>query len=148
MPKHHDKKHLQNGNDTALVTEPSGLLKKFSLAAEDETYCLEQLTTEGPKHKQAYAALLLQRMDKLVSAIEKSTGKSFTAQKGYEMAFGKHGQVIIPIALPDSSVKNEAADETIAALSGSPEHEGVLFNLLLQAIEWSLKNTGQKEAEN
>lgn len=148
MQKHPERK--QSGNTDTIVSfrDHAEFIKKFSLSRQDETYCLEQLTTEGPEHKQAYATLLLKRMDRLLSALQKSSGQAFTPQGGYSMACGRHQSVPIPIPLPSSSLKKADAKHEIEVLSKSPEHEGVLFNLLLQAIEWSIKHTGTGEASS
>ena len=91
----------------------------------------------GPKHKQVYSALLLQRMHALVQAIEKQTGKTFSVQKGINLTSHKD-EVEVPVPLVLSSVKKQHQKETAEVLSGAPAHEIIAFNALLQAIEWSV----------
>lgn len=137
MPKHHEKKPHNQGVGEALVGTSDELINRLVADEGEREWALKEISNEGPEHKQVFSALLLQRMNKLVQAIEKNTGVAFAAQKGVEIVSAKDG-TIIPVHLPATVVKKEQLEAVAEAISYSPGHELVAFVTLLQAIEWSL----------
>lgn len=140
MPKHHDKKPHQAGVGIALTENVEELLNALISDKDGREWAIEQVTTEGPLHKQVFSALLLQRMYKLVQVLQNISGAKLTAQPGTELVAAKADYTLmIPITLPASAVKENSAEEISEILSHAPEHELAAFIPLLQAIEWSIK---------
>lgn len=140
MPKHHEKKPHNKGVGLKLIDKPDELINLLITDPQQNEWAAEQVTNEGPNHKQVYSALLLNRMYKLVQSIECSAGVSFIVQKGLEIISAKHEEEFtIPVQLPATAVKKEQTEEVLKVLSHAPEHELIAFTALLQAIEWSIK---------
>ena len=147
MPKHHEKKPHEQGVGAALVGTADELINLLIKDRDGKEWAIEEIENGGPEHKQVYSALLLKRMYALVQAIEKSSRTKFTTQKGVEIISAKDG-TIIPVQLPASVIKKEKLDEVADAISYSPGHELAAFNILLQAIEWSIKTVAKNNSNN
>lgn len=137
MPKHHEKQ-LHEPGVAALVGNADELINRLITDKDGKEWAIEEITTGGPEHKQVYSALLLKRMYALIQALEKSSGTNFIAQKGVEIVSAKDG-TIIPVQLPASVVNKQQLKQVAEAIAHSPGHELAAFNILLQAIEWSIK---------
>jgi hypothetical protein len=148
MPKHHEKKPHKKGVGIELIGTPDELINLLVTDQGQNTWALDQVTNEGPEHKQVYSALLLKRAFKLVKSIEKSTGIPFEAQKGNRIiALRPEHEETIPIALPLSNGYRAHEQEITKVLSHSPGHELVAFGALLQAVEWGIKVMDRKNKE-
>lgn len=144
MAKHHK---AEKNELLELIGSPEAFIGLFIKDSEDKEQALNEILTGGPKHKQAYSALLAQRMGSLVRAIQRSTGNKFTLQKGELLTSHKDDMEIhIPLAL--ASVRKEHRAEIAEGLSHAPAHEIIIFNALLQAIEWSIAEIKKGSSEN
>jgi len=147
MPKHHDKKHHEKNVGAEIIGLPNELINLLIADKEENEWAIDQVTSEGPAHKQLYSALLLKRMYKLVDTISKNSGEKFSAQKGYDTVSEKHDyELTVPVQLPASAIKKEDSETILDIASHAPEHELVAFNTLLQAIEWSIKAIAKSNA--
>lgn len=133
MSKHHE----EDNEIFELMESPEALINSVITSKEDKQWALDEIIYGGPKHKQAYSALLLNRMHELVKVIELQNGKKFSVQKGIILTSKKdEAKVNIPLVL--KSVKKQHQDSVIEILAHAPAHEIIAFNTLLQAIEWSI----------
>lgn len=140
MPKHHEKKPHQKAVGLQLIGKSDELINLLITEPEKREWAIEQVTNEGPEHKQVFSALLLNRMFKLVQLIEEKTNVSFAAQKGNEIISKKNeDEFIIPLQLLATALKKEQTEDVLKILSHAPEHELIAFTALLQATEWSIK---------
>ena len=131
-----------------MIGKPDEMINLLVKYPEEKTWALDQVTNEGPDHKQVYSALLLKRVFKLVKSIEKGTGISFESQKGTVIvAHRPEHEETIPIALPLSNGHRAKEEEIAKVLSHSPGHELVAFGAVLQAIEWGIKTMDLKNKE-
>lgn len=62
MPKHHIKKAHQKGVGVNLIGKPDELIKLIVDKPEEKEWAINQVTNEGPEHKQALKALLLKSL--------------------------------------------------------------------------------------
>lgn len=132
MPKHEEENKVLEG-----VGNPKAILNLVIENKEDKEWALNEVMYGGPKHKQVYSSLLLQRAHKLVKEVEKQTGETFASQKGRVLTSHKEeAELSVPLVL--KSVKKQYQEAVAEALSHSPAHEIIAFNTLLQAIEWSI----------
>lgn len=144
MAKHHK---AEKNELLELIPGTEAFIGLFIKNSEDREQALNELLTGGPRHKQVYAALLAQRTAALLRAIQKSTGNKFTLQKGELLTSHKEEmEVHIPLVL--ASVKKADHEELAEALSHAPAHEIILFNALLQAIEWSISELKKESSED
>ncbi len=142
MPRHQDEEN----EVLDLIGNPKAILNLVVENKEDKEWILNELAHGGPKHKQVYSSLLLQRAHKLIKAVEKESGETFTPQKGMILTSQKEeAEVSVPLVL--KSVKKQDQDAVVEALSHSPAHEIIAFNTLLQAIEWSIATLGKNKTK-
>lgn len=144
MAKHHK---AEKNELLGLIASPEAFISLFIKDNEDRGQALSELLTGGPKHKQVYSALLAQRMAALLRAIQKSTGNKFAPQKG-ELLTSHKDEIEVPIPLVLASVRKDHRAELAEALSHAPAHEIILFNALLQAIEWSISEIKKESPED
>lgn len=109
---------------------------------KEADYMLEQLTEEGPKHKQELNTLLISRVLDLVRNTEKRTGAEFELQDGFEFTTGKEDMPVIPVLMPLHIEDGKDPQVVADHIAQAPEHELIAFSIFLQAIEWVIK---QKE---
>ncbi len=144
MPQNHAKHHLEQER-VKLIGIPKEMINLMIPGGNEIDWATDQIENEGPKHKQIFSALLLQRLYKLIRATEKSTGKKFELQQGYEL-FKDNGEeesampLEIPINMGTGLEKKQIAD----AVSRAPEHEILIYGMCLQTIEWVIKVTENK----
>ena len=128
----------------AAVVEFTASTEKFikRFVAEDDQaqWCMEQLQEEGPEHKKALNALLLNSLQPLVKQIEKLSGTPFTLQKGEEIyaAHPEHLQEI-PIPFPLDGTDASALKKATKVIAQAPDHEILMYALLAQITQWSTK---------
>lgn len=137
MPKHPEKNPHPKGAAKDFASSADDLIGRLVKDKNDKARAIHEIENEGPAHKQVYSALLLQRMTKLVQAVETKSGQTFTPQEGVLLS-DKKSETSIPIPLPASVVKKENIEKLSEVLAHAPAHELVAFNTLLQAIEWSI----------
>ena len=135
--------HDHRGEGLKLVGNPDALIDLMIAGPAERKWAMEQIVDEGPKHKQVMNALLLMRLEKLIKAVEKSTGSSFELQNGLELINDKN-QVVIPVELPVKVGIGHKREDIANAISHAPEHESLSIALCLQAIEWSISARNQK----
>jgi hypothetical protein len=134
MPKHKDETLLQD-----LPGQAGSLIGLLLENKKERDAAIQELTTGGPRHKQLYSHLLLERMRDLIKVVEDQTGEKFKMQEGIDLTSHKDGyDVKVPLLL--ENVSRERQDAIAEALSHSPAHEIIAFNSLLQGIEWCIKN--------
>ncbi len=139
MPTH-NKKHDETVEDVAVVAVPKRLLALLIPDPKENKWATDQLTNEGPLHKQVLSALLLNRLDKLVQTIEKSTGTSFTLQSGYNLTKEKDGvEKVLPVAIPINLGSGIDKNMVGEAISHAPEHEELAYAICLQVVDWAIK---------
>lgn len=134
MPKHH---HEEENEILSLLENPESFLNLVIKGDENKEWAVNEILQGGPKHKQVYSTLLLQRAEALVHAVEKQTGKKFSVQKGATLTSHKD-EVEVPVPLILASVKKNDKAAVEEVLAHAPAHEIIAFNGLLQAIEWSI----------
>lgn len=147
MAKHVKKAHEESAVKTLGLT-PEKMINLAVAGKENRDWAAEVILNEGPPHKQLYSALLLTRLQVMVKAVEKNSGNRFALQDGITLASLKE-EVEIPVDLPAAVAKKSTIEELAEAVSHAPAHEILAFNIMLQAIEWSIKtlkaNAGQDE---
>src|SRR5579875_2120977 len=117
MAKHHEEEN----EVLNFIESPKDFIDLIVKNEEDKDWVLNEVLYGGPKHKQAYSTLLLQRMHELIHAIEKETGKTFSVQKGINLISHKE-EWEIPVPLVLSSVKKQNQKEVEDVLSHAPAH--------------------------
>ena len=144
MP-HNNEKHHSRGEGVKLIGTPVELIDLMIPGANERKAAIEEVDNEGPKHKQVFSALLLNRLFKMVRTIEKSSGTKFALQEGYELIQEKGEEevalaVSVPINVGTDLEKKQIAD----AISDAPEHEALVYAMCLQAIEWTINAKDKK----
>ena len=138
MP-HKNIKPSPKGEGVKLIGIPVELIDLMIPSGDERKTAIEEVDNEGPKHKQVFSALLLNRLYKMVRTIEKSSGTKFALQEGYELIKEHEGNdvalsVSVPINVGSDLEKKQIAD----AISQAPEHEALVYAICLQAIEWTI----------
>jgi hypothetical protein len=114
--------------------------------AQGRAWLKEQIYNEGPPHKQAQHALVLERIGVLINQTEAATGKSFQPVAGEHITLSKHDHSLeLPLGFPDESLENYKKNESfIDKLTKGPDHEIAYTATLLQAIEWLIQQHNGK----
>jgi hypothetical protein len=134
MSKHHKK-----GEGVKLVGSPVELINLLLKNQNDRKETMDQLTEHGPKHKQVVAALLLKRLYKLATSVQKISGRSYVPQKGFELTLAEENETFtVPTPLPVQVSSNYSKEKIVKAISHAPVHEALIFTLCLQVVEWSI----------
>lgn len=143
MAKHH-KKHHHHAEGLKLLGSQEELISLLITDEDENIWAIDQLVNEGPKHKQVLNAVLLNRLYKLVQVIEKNTDSIFTMQKGYEWEVVQKNEKFLPIPLPLNLLPT--VDKKIVAdnISEAPRHVALMYALILQVTEWSIKAVAKK----
>lgn len=136
MPKHHEKPH-HKGEGVKLAGSPEELINLLITDATERKWATDQITNEGPKHKQVLTALLLKRLYKLVQTIEKKSGTSFELQQGYDLV--KDEERTLPVTMPINLGASVDKEKIAEAIAHAPEHESLAYAMCIQVIEWSIK---------
>jgi len=148
MSAHHQKHHHE-GDGVKLIGTPIELIDLVIPGDNERKWAIEQIDNEGPKHKQVFSALLLNRLFRLVRTIEKNTGTQFELQNGYELfKESDKNETALPIELPINLGTDLAKKEIADAISHAPEHELLVYATCLQVVEWAIKTTDKKIANN
>jgi len=123
-----------------LAGSTEKFLNKFVADKEQAQWCIEQLQEEGPEHKQALNALLLNSVQPLVKEIEKLSGTPFTLQKGEEL-YGIHPEHLqeIPVPFPILSNDANAVKKITKVIAQAPDNEILMYALLAQITQWGTK---------
>jgi len=133
-------------NDVAiLVGNPDELVNLMISDKTQKIWAIQQLTDEGPKHKQVLTALMLKSLYKLVRTIEKKSGTSFELQHGYELI--KEIDDVksqLPISLPINLGTGIDKKKVAEAILQAPDHEALAYAMCIQVIEWAIKTTAKK----
>jgi hypothetical protein len=139
------EKEPKEGKGEKLVGNPEALINIMITDPERRKKALEEITLEGPKHKQVLNALLLKRLYQLVATIAKNTNKPFVLQSGYEIVIedGKKEKVI-PVMMPIHLDTGYEVGKVVAAVSKAPEHEVLSYIMCLQVLEWALQISDEK----
>ncbi len=146
MP-HSNGQHHPKGEGVKLVAIPMELIDLMIPGNEDRKRALSQVDNEGPEQKQVFSALLLNRLHKMLHAVEENSGTKFSLQEGYEINQQHDGRAAtLPVAIP-IMVSNDLGKKQIAdVLAHAPEHEALVYAMCLQAIEWTIKTIGKYPA--
>ncbi len=139
MPKPHPKKPHQKGIGAKLINTETDFIKLFVKSTEENTWATEQITDEGPEHKQVLNATLLQQLSKLVKAIEAKTGQSLQLQPGETITSHKHEETIIPVQFPLQNVLAKNKEAVLETIAKAPEHEVLVYAMLQQVATWGAK---------
>jgi hypothetical protein len=144
MPKE-NVMHSPEGAGVRLIGAPVELIDLMIPGANERNEAIYEIDNEGPVHKQVFSALLLNRLNKMVHTIEKSSGTKFALQEGYELIKEKDEKdtalaVSVPINVGTDLEKKQIAD----AISHAPEHEALVYAMCLQAIEWTINAKDKK----
>ena len=148
MP-HENNKHRPKGEGVKLITMPVELIDLMIADTKERKDAINEIDNEGPEHKQVFSALLLNRLNKMINAVQKSTGVKFTLLDGYEL-IRQHADddaalaVSVPINVGADLEKKQIAD----AISNAPEHEALVYAMCLQAIEWTILAVESKAGHN
>jgi len=139
MPKHKEKKH-HKGEGAKLAGNPEKLISLMITDADKRKHAVDEIVNEGPKHKQVLSALLLNRLYKLVQAIEKNNDGNFSLQKGFDITpSNDEEENILAIPVPINLGTGLDAKKVVEAISKSPEHELLTYAMCLQVVEWGIK---------
>ena len=133
-----------------LAASTEKFLRKFVAENDQAQWCMEQLQEEGPEHKQALNALLLNSLQHLVKEIEKLSGTPFTLQKGEEL-YAVHPEHLqeIPVPFPIATGEPSALKKVTKVVAQAPDHEILMYALLAQITQWgtkALKKAGKELA--
>lgn len=144
MP-HNNEKKPSKGEGVKLIGIPLELIDLMIPGDNERKAAIDEVDNEGPKHKQVFSALLLNRLYKMVCTIEKSSGTKFALQEGYELIHKKGEEdvalsISVPINVGTDLEKKQIAD----AISHAPEHETLVYAMCLQAIEWTINAKDKK----
>lgn len=107
----------------------------------DTAYVVEQITGQGPKHKQELSGLLISRILELVRITEAKSGKEFSPQDGFEFTTGKDETPVLPLLMPIVATEGIEVGVLADHIAQAPEHELLAFSLSLQGIEWVISQT-------
>ena len=137
--------HHTHGEGVKLIGAPVELIGLMIPGTNERKEAINEIDNEGPAHKQVFSALLLNRLNKMVHVIQKSSGAKFDLQEGYELVQDHKGNdvvlsVSVPINVGSDLEKKQIAD----AISEAPEHEALVYAMCLQAIEWVIKVSSVK----
>ena len=111
---------------------------------DEANYAFEQLTEQGPKHKQELSSLLISRILELVRITEEKTGKEFVALDGFEFTTGKEEMPVLPVLMPIRAEKGTDIGVLADQIAQAPEHELLAFSLSLQGLEWVIDQTSTR----
>ena len=147
MP-HNNLKHRSLGEGVKLLGIPVELISLMIPGENERKSAIEEIDNEGPEHKQVFSALLLNRLSKMVHAIERSSSTKFSLQEGYELIQEKDGKevalsVSVPIMVGNDLEKKQIAD----AISHAPEHEALVYAMCIQAVEWAISITAKPDGK-
>ena len=143
MPHEHIRTHPQ-GEGVKLIATPKELVELLIHGPNERKEAIEEIDNQGPKHKQVFSAVLLNRLNRLVHTIEKSTGTKFELQQGYEL-IREHGDTtkVLSVAVPILDGTDLEKKQIADAISHAPEHEALVYAMCLQVVEWAIKATGK-----
>jgi hypothetical protein len=147
MP-HNNAKRQVKGEGVRLITTPVELIDLMIPGANERKEAIDEIDNHGPEHKQVFSSLLLNRLHKMITTIEKSNGTKFALLEGYELIMEKGKEemalaVSVPINVGTDLEKKQIAD----AISHAPEHEALVYAMCLQAIEWTINAAAKKMQE-
>ena len=107
---------------------------------KDRASVTHQLIHEGPEHKQILSSLLLKRLYTLVKSIEKSSGRTFQLQPGFELVSETENDYnLLPVAVPIHVSTGVVRKRIVTQISRAPEHELLAYAMALQVIEWAIQ---------
>lgn len=134
-----EKKPHEQGIGMDLVGNPEKFIGLLIKDKEQAAYVLDQLTNEGPAHKQVQNALLLRQLAKLVKAVEQASGTKFGLQDGHNLiSKGPEHEMTMPLQLPKTTLKGLASSaDVLEKASKGPEHEMLMNALVLQVTDWA-----------
>lgn len=135
-----DKEH--KGEGVKLVGSPKKMIDLLILGEKERKRVGDQIVNKGSKHKQVLTALLLKRLYKLVQTIEKSSGKKFAMQEGFELTVEKDdkgNKMALPVIFPMNLGSSADERKIIKAISHAPEHEALVYAIYMQVVEWTIK---------
>jgi hypothetical protein len=140
MPKPDHKKPHPKGIGAKLVAPATDFIERFVSSPKDGTWATEQVTNEGPEHKQVLNAVLLQQLAELVKAIEAKTGKQLQLQPGETITSHKHDEETdIPVPFPLEWVPTKNKEAILETIAKAPEHEVLVYAMLQQVATWGTK---------
>ncbi len=144
MPKE-NVKHHPHGEGVKLIGAPVELIDLMIPGANEREAAIKEIDNEGPVHKQVFSALLLNRLNKMVHVMQKSSGAKFALQEGYELVNEHEGnEVVLSVSVPINVGSDLEKKQIADAISYAPEHEALVYAMCLQAIEWTIKAAGNK----
>lgn len=136
----HHKKHHEEGEGEKLIGAPSELIELMIPGSIEREWAIDQIDNEGPKHKQIFSALLLNRLFRMIKTIEKSSGSRFQLQEGYELIKeADNNATPMPIAVPIHIGTDLEKKQIADAIGHAPEHEILVYAATIQAIEWVIR---------
>ena len=141
MAKQEHGKPKEKGLGLKLVGSPAALISKLIADEQSAEWALNQIVNEGPPHKQVQNALLFKQLLQLVTTIEQASGSQFKLQKGHTVTSkGPEHEMQLPVTLPVSSTKGIAeSEELLEKIAKGPEHEILMYSMVLQILEWAKK---------
>lgn len=133
------KKQKEKGVGAKLIGNPSKFIEKIIADRKSSKWVTDQLVNEGPPHKQLMNALLLKHLAAFVTSVEKSTGTDFNLKKGRKLVSHHHEHTThLPLDLVPEAFKPFAKNKkAFEKMTGGPEHELVLYTMLLQVLDWA-----------
>ena len=142
----HHQKHHNEGEGVKLIGTPAELIELMIPGNTEREWAIDQIDNEGPKHKQIFSALLLNRLFRMIKTIEKSTGKQFELQEGYEL-FKEEDKnaTAMPIAVPINIGTDLDKKQIADSIAHAPEHEILVYAASIQAIEWVIAATEKQD---
>ena len=145
MPHEYAKHHL-TGEGVKLISTPTELIELMIPGPNERQAAIHEIDNEGPSHRQVFSALLLNRLNKMIHAVEKANNVKFKLQEGFELVKDDHGKdevlfVELPVSLGSDLLKKQIAD----AISHAPEHEALVYAMCLQAVEWTILSIEHKD---
>ena len=144
MP-HENIKHHATGEGVKLIATPTELVDLMISGADERKNAIDEIDNEGPAHKQVFSALLLNRLNRMVHVMQNTTGTKFQLQEGYELTREHEGNdVTLPVSVPINVGSDLEKKQIADAMSHAPEHEALVYDMCLQAIEWTIKAAATK----
>ena len=142
----HHQKHHKEGEGVKLIGTPVELIELMIPGDNERDWTIDQIDNEGPKHKQIFSALLLNRLFRMIKTVEKSTSSQFELQDGYELFKGEDkNTTAMPISVPINIGTDLEKKQIADAIAHAPEHEIMVYAASIQAIEWVI-NAVEKKA--
>ena len=129
-------------NSVKLTQYAKRLIKLSIESSSEQNQVIDQLEHQGPKHKQVFTMLLLNRLAVLINAIEKRTTGKFSKEIGLSLNIKMENEVVLlPVVFPNSTIRKNDQKNVAKQIIQAPEHELLAYVVALQAIEWSIKNS-------